>query len=52
MADDGSTDDSGALCDAYAAQDARARVIHKDNSGMSDTRNMVLDRAAYGQSAA
>ena len=37
LADDGSSDGSGPLCDAYAAQDCRVRVIHKDNTGVSDT---------------
>ena len=29
LIDDGSTDDSGAICDAYAASDNRVRVIHQ-----------------------
>ena len=45
LADDGSSDGSGPLCDAYAAQDCRVRVIHKDNTGVSDTRNAALDLA-------
>ena len=45
LVNDGSTDGSGAVCDAYAARDARVRVIHKENTGVSDTRNTALDQA-------
>lgn len=45
LADDGSRDGSGALCDEFAAKDSRVRVIHKENSGVSDTRNLCLARA-------
>ncbi len=45
LLDDGSTDDSGAICDAYAQQDARVRVLHKENSGVSDTRNRGIAMA-------
>ena len=45
LVDDGSTDDSGAICDEYAALDNRVHVIHKNNSGVSDTRNTALDLA-------
>ena len=43
--DDGSKDGTAALCDAYAAKDARIRVVHKENSGVSDTRNQALSLA-------
>ena len=45
LVNDGSTDGSGAVCDAYAARDARIRVIHKENTGVSDTRNTALTQA-------
>ena len=45
IVDDGSTDGSPAICDAYAAKDARFRVIHKENGGLSEARNTGLDAA-------
>lgn len=45
LVDDGSTDTSGAICDSYAEGDNRVRVIHKENSGVSDSRNQALDQA-------
>ena len=45
LVNDGSKDNSGAICDGYAAQDSRVRVIHKENSGVSDARNIALDQA-------
>ena len=35
LVDDGSTDGSGAICDAYTAKDSRFRVIHRENGGLS-----------------
>lgn len=46
LVNDGSTDDSGAICDTFAATDSRIKVIHKPNSGVSDSRNRALDMAA------
>lgn len=43
--DDGSTDESGAILDEYAAKDERFRVIHKKNEGVSVARNAALDAA-------
>ena len=45
LMDDGSKDASGEICDAYAQQDGRVRVVHKENSGVSDTRNQALELA-------
>ena len=45
LMDDGSKDQSGAICDAYAQADARVVVVHKENSGVSDTRNQGIERA-------
>lgn len=39
LIDDGSTDNSGKICDEYALQDRRIRVIHKSNEGLSCARN-------------
>lgn len=45
LIDDGSKDNSGAICDEYAAKDARIRVFHKENGGVSSARNLGLDNA-------
>ena len=45
LIDDGSPDSCGAMCDAYTKKDARVRVIHKENGGVSSARNSGLDVA-------
>ena len=47
LIDDGSTDDSGAICDQFAAQDSRIQVIHQKNGGAAAAKNAGL-RAAPG----
>ena len=43
LVDDGSTDSSGAICDRYAEQDKRIRVIHRENGGVCAARNTALE---------
>ena len=45
LVDDGSTDKSGAICDEYALKEARIRVLHKENTGQADSRNVALQLA-------
>lgn len=47
LIDDGSTDGSGELCDQLAEEDARVRVIHKENRGPAEARNVGI-RASTG----
>ena len=39
LVDDGSPDSSGAMCDDFAKRDARIKVIHQENAGVSAARN-------------
>lgn len=45
LIDDGSPDHSGQICDEYLAKDARIRVFHKKNGGVSSARNCGLKEA-------
>lgn len=45
LVDDGSTDSSPLICDSYAEKYAMIRVIHKENKGLSDTRNRGIEQA-------
>lgn len=45
LIDDGSTDSSGRICEAYADRDTRIRTIHKPNEGLADARNQGLEAA-------
>ncbi|WP_314023341.1 glycosyltransferase [Gemella sanguinis] len=45
LVNDGSTDNSGKLCDELAKKDKRIRVIHKENGGLSDARNRGIDES-------
>jgi len=45
VVDDGSTDGSGAVIDAYAANDSRIRVVHQPNGGVASALNAALREA-------
>ena len=45
LVNDGSFDCCGKLCDEYAKEDKRIKVIHKKNGGLSDARNVAIDVA-------
>lgn len=45
LVDDGSTDQSGAICDEYAQKDERIRVFHTGNRGVSCARNLGIENA-------
>lgn len=45
LIDDGSTDNSGKICDQYQLKDERIKVIHKKNGGLSDARNAGIENS-------
>jgi len=45
LVNDGSTDNSGDVCDGYAKADTRVRIIHQDNAGVAAAFNSGLDMA-------
>lgn len=45
LVNDGSTDNSGQICDAYLKKDERIEVLHKANGGLSDARNAGIEKA-------
>lgn len=46
LVDDGSPDNCPAMCDAWAEKDSRIKVIHKENGGQADARNVGMAVAA------
>lgn len=48
LVDDGSTDNSGKICDTFMMQDERVRVFHQENQGAAQAKNLGL-REARGQ---
>src|SRR5688500_20854 len=46
LVDDGSTDDSGEICDRFAASDDRVIVLHRENGGIAAAQNTGLDAAS------
>lgn len=45
LVDDGSSDNSGILCDKWQEKDSRIKVIHKSNGGLSNARNVAIEQA-------
>ena len=45
LVDDGSKDNCPQICDEYARKDERIKVIHKENGGLSDARNVGIENA-------
>lgn len=45
LIDDGSTDSSGLICDEYEKNNDKITVIHKKNGGLSDARNVGINKA-------
>lgn len=46
LVDDGSTDESGSICDLYAEKNSSIKVFHKINGGLSDARNYGINQAS------
>lgn len=46
LVDDGSTDNSGKICDEYAKKDNRIKVIHKENEGVVIARRLGMEKAS------
>lgn len=46
LVDDGSTDASGKICDKFSNMDNRIKVIHKENGGLSDARNVGIRQSS------
>ena len=46
LIDDGSPDNSGALCDSFAKKDNRVKVFHKENGGTHTARNLGIEKSA------
>lgn len=46
LVNDGSTDKSGGLCDAFARNDSRVTVLHRENRGVSEARNAGIDKSS------
>lgn len=44
LVDDGSTDESGTLCDEYAQRDKRIHLIRQANAGLSAARNVAMEQ--------
>ncbi len=45
LVNDGSTDGCGKICDEFQKKDSRIKVIHKENGGLSDARNVGIEMA-------
>ena len=45
VVDDGSTDSTASICDAWAEKDSRIRIVHRQNGGLSSTRNAGMSAA-------
>lgn len=46
LVDDGSPDNCGSICDAFATRYPQIRVIHQENSGLSVARNIGIDSSS------